>query len=67
MNNQSSLNENSIGQNDSLETVSAIQLDSLPLGMAYVPMQTFSNISSISEALKAGTIFSDLNLPFEGK
>lgn len=39
-------------------------LDSLPLGMAYVPLQKFENLYSAEEGLHAGTIFKDLNYPF---
>lgn len=36
------------------------------LGMAYVPWQTFSNIYEPCMALKKGTIFIELDKPFEG-
>jgi hypothetical protein len=34
------------------------------LGFVYVPYQRFENLYSQSEALKNGTIFKDLNIPF---
>ena len=39
-------------------------LQSLPLSMAYVPYQRFENVYSPSDALWAGTLFGDLNLPY---
>nr|WP_243119040.1 spore coat associated protein CotJA [Roseburia sp. 1XD42-69] len=36
------------------------------LAMAYVPMQSFQALYEPCEALKNGTIFSELNKPFLG-
>lgn len=41
-------------------------LSSLPLAMAYVPMQHFSTVYELNEALRYGTIFPELNKPFMG-
>ncbi|HHT96577.1 MAG TPA: spore coat associated protein CotJA [Clostridiales bacterium] len=42
--------------------------DKFPLGMAYVPWQKFKNLySNEYEAMKHGTIFKDLNLPWIGR
>lgn len=41
-------------------------LGSLPLAMAYVPMQQWNSTYSPSEALERGTLFPELDLPFEG-
>lgn len=38
-----------------------------PLAMAYVPMQIWRNLYSVSEGLARGTLFSELDLPFLGK
>lgn len=35
-----------------------------PLGMAYVPTQTFQDIFPIEEGFKTGTIFRELDFPF---
>lgn len=35
-----------------------------PLAMAYVPFQHWSEVYSEEEALKSGTLFPELNLPF---
>lgn len=35
-----------------------------PLAMAYVPFQQWSELYSEEEALKSGTLFPELNLPF---
>lgn len=45
----------------------AMYLGSLPLAMAYVPMQQWKNVYSPQEGLSRGTIFSELDLPFEGR
>lgn len=42
------------------------QLDSLPLAMAYVPMQKWGNLYEADVALKRGTLFQELDLPFMG-
>lgn len=36
-----------------------------PLAMAYVPMQQWSEVYDEAEAFSAGTLFPELNLPFE--
>ena len=41
-------------------------LDMLPLAMAYVPMQKYNSAYEQSEALMNGTLFPELNKPFEG-
>ncbi len=39
-----------------------------PPGMAYVPWQTMENVyENLEEAFKIGTIFPELNKPFEGR
>lgn len=38
-----------------------------PLAMAYAPYQNWRNIYKEDTALQRGTIFSELDLPFEGK
>lgn len=42
-------------------------LGSLPLAMAYTPMQQWKTTYSPSAALDAGTVFPELDLPFEGR
>ena len=37
----------------------------LPLAFPYVPVQTWSSAYSYSESLCRGTLFPDLDLPFE--
>lgn len=46
---------------------SNIKLDNLPLTMAYVPFQKIEGTYNKEEALKAGTLFSNLDKPFLGK
>lgn len=42
-------------------------LDSLPLAMAYVSMQQWRKLYSPEEALRRGTMFEELDLPFLGE
>ena len=39
----------------------------LPLAMTYMPMQTWRQIYEPCDAMKAGTIFAELDLPFYGE
>jgi len=41
-------------------------IDNMPLAMAYVPMQKWKNVYNNDVALKRGTIFPELDLPFLG-
>lgn len=41
-------------------------LDSYPLGMAYVPWQTWGSVFTCEDALSAGTLFPDLLMPYCG-
>lgn len=36
-----------------------------PIGMAYVPFQQWGEVYNEDEAFEAGTLFPELNLPFE--
>ena len=38
-----------------------------PLAMTYMPMQEWRNLYAPCDALKAGTIFAELDLPFYGE
>ena len=42
-------------------------LDSLPLGMSYVPMSKWESLYDPEVGLERGTIFACLDLPFVGK
>ena len=42
-------------------------LHEYPLGMVYSPCQEWRNLYSPTNALTRGTLFSELDLPFEGK
>ncbi len=42
-------------------------LENYPLASVYAPLQTFHALYDKDTALKAGTIFSELDLPFMGK
>lgn len=42
-------------------------LENMPLAMAYVPWQHFSQVYEPDKALAYGTIFPELNKPFLGK
>ena len=41
--------------------------DAYPIGMAYVPWQTFKDIYDPERGLAAGTIFAELDKPFMGR
>ncbi|MBQ8263574.1 MAG: spore coat associated protein CotJA [Clostridia bacterium] len=41
--------------------------EKLPLAIATVPMQKFEHLYCLEDALEKGTVFADLDLPFEGK
>jgi len=43
------------------------KLSGLSIAMAYVPWQKWQNIYKPENALYAGTIFQDLDLPFTGR
>lgn len=43
------------------------KVDGLPLGMAYVPEQHYSEMFELGRGLREGTIFPELCLPFCGK
>lgn len=42
-------------------------LQGMPLAMAYVPWQDWKNVYCQEKALQRGTIFEELDLPFEGR
>jgi hypothetical protein len=44
-----------------------ILLDQLPLAMAYVPFQRWGNLYNPEKGFSHGTIFQDLDFPFQGK
>ena len=41
-------------------------LSCLPVAMAYVPMQRFEGLYDMLTALSRGTLFQELDKPFEG-
>ncbi len=43
------------------------KLKDLPIAMAYVPMQKWSEVYSENDALCRGTLFPELDKPFFGK
>lgn len=49
---------------DNRETISFLK--DMPLAMAYVPWQTWQNIYDAEKGFCRGTIFQELDLPFEG-
>lgn len=40
-------------------------IEDMPLAMAYIPFQQWRNLYDPSEAFQRGTIFKELDLPFE--
>lgn len=49
------------------ERLDASCIDSLPLAMAYMPMQKWRDIYCTDVGLSRGTIFSELDKPFLGR
>ena len=49
-----------------VESASKGILEEMPLAMAYVPWQMWRNIYDAEKGFCNGTIFQELNLPFEG-
>ena len=45
----------------------AMSLGSLPIAMSYTPMQQWKTTYSAEKGLSRGTIFPELDLPFEGR
>lgn len=43
------------------------QIDTFPIGMAYVPWQVFRDMYDPHQGLNRGTIFKELDYPFYGK
>lgn len=41
-------------------------IEKLPIAMSYVPWQRWKSVYDLNEALKVGTIFPELDLPFCG-
>lgn len=39
--------------------------ENIRLGFAYVPFQKYENLYDLNEGLKQGTLFKDLDIPFE--
>lgn len=53
-------------KNDALsEEVSSGLPENASLAMAYVPFQQWNNVYTMDEALNKGTLFPDLEFPFE--
>ena len=42
-------------------------INTFPIAMAYVPMQTFQTTFDLNRSLEVGTIFHELHKPFCGK
>ena len=41
-------------------------LEGYPLASVFAPLQKFENVYEVENAIKRGTVFADLDLPFEG-
>ena len=64
--------QNTMSQQTQSDTIAfsgfgTIYLGSLPLAMTYTPMQQWKSTYSDAVSLARGTIFPELDLPFEGK
>lgn len=43
------------------------KIGEFPIGMAYVPWQSWKDVYEIDKALQAGTVFAELDKPFLGR
>ena len=64
-------NPRNMGSNVILDIVSESlckceNIENMPIGMAYVPWQQWKTVFDLDKALKVGTIFPELDLPFLG-
>ncbi len=50
--------------NDFIEKDDCTCLEQLPLAYSYTPMQELGSLYDCADALKNGTVFPELNLPF---
>ena len=69
--NDSLLRRMSCGCNDGADAMPAVVhswgLVDHPLAMVYSPLQEFCELYELDEALKCGTLFKQLDLPFMGE
>lgn len=63
-NSQSENNSCGCARNSESSIINQECLSTFPLAMVYSPMQNFDNITEVSGALCRGTIFEQLDLPF---
>ena len=61
------MNSNSCNScNNNSNTTNNCAIDSFPVGMCYVPWQKWRDLYNLETALKRGTLFSELDKPFQG-
>jgi len=58
--------DNIILDGDNVTLYKCISVEDMPLAMAYVPWQQWKTVYDLNKALKIGTIFPELDLPFCG-
>ena len=49
------------------QSVICVSTEKFPVGMAYVPMQSWSSLYDYQKALSRGTLFPELDKPFIGR
>ena len=64
---QNAMSQQTQNDNTAFSGFDAMYLGSLPLAMAYTPMQQWQQTYSDSVALSRGTLFPELDLPFDGR
>lgn len=65
--NKSKCNPSTVVESISVNNYGCPCIEEMPLAMAYVPMQQFNQTYDSDKALKIGTIFPELNMPFRGR
>lgn len=56
-----------MGMDGACRSNNASRYRDFPIGMAYVPWQTFKDIYEPEQSLEAGTMFAELDKPFLGR
>lgn len=59
--------KNDCGCKEKKDTFTGMGMTGMPIAMAYVPWQKWRRVYDVCEGFAKGTIFQELDLPFEGR